>query len=252
MYYASIDLIAILILLIENQDIIFNMDKKLKIKTWMLYRRFLLAVLVYYITDTLWGIIEYYKLSKLLFFDTTVYFIAMAVGLVQWTACVFYYLKENGRFVRFLLITGRILATIITAITLINIFIPIMFTVDDACAYTDLPIRDALLIAQIILLFIISIYAATAYKRVKDRQDKLKPRYRTVGLFGLIMAGFLTIQLWFPYLPLYSVAYLWEQAWLEFLSSEMNWQSTNMNSKRKRWLTSLIRPSHLCSITCLL
>ncbi len=78
MYYASIGLIAMLILLIENQDIIFNMDKKLKIKTWMLYRRFLLAVLVYYITDTLWGIIEYYKLSKLLFFDTTVYFIAMA------------------------------------------------------------------------------------------------------------------------------------------------------------------------------
>lgn len=208
MYYASIDLIAILILLIENQDIIFKMDKKLKIKTWMLYRRFLLTVLVYYITDTLWGIIEYYKLSKLLFFDTTVYFIAMASALVLWTACVFYYLKENGRFVRFLIITGRILATIITAITLINIFIPIMFTVDDACVYTGLPIRDALLIAQIILLFIISIYAATAYKRVKDRQDKLKPRYRTVALFGLIMAAFLTIQLWFPYLPLYAVAYL--------------------------------------------
>jgi diguanylate cyclase (GGDEF)-like protein len=83
-----------------------------------------------------------------------------------------------------------------------------MFTVDDACVYTGLPIRDALLIAQIILLFIISIYAGTAYKRVKDRQDKLKPRYRTVGMFGLIMAGFLAIQLWFPYLPLYSVAYL--------------------------------------------
>ena len=208
MYYASIDLIAILILLIENQDIIFKMDKKLKIKTWMLYRRFLLAVLVYYITDTLWGIIEYYKLSKLLFFDTTVYFIAMASALVLWTTCVFYYLKENGRFVRFLIITGRILATIITAITLINIFIPIMFTVDDACVYTGLPIRDALLIAQIILLFIISIYAATAYKRVEDRQDKLKPRYRTVALFGLIMAAFLTIQLWFPYLPVYAVAYL--------------------------------------------
>ncbi len=208
MYYASIDLIAILVLLIENQDIIFNMDKKLKIKTWMLYRRFLLAVLVYYITDTLWGIIEYYKLSKLLFFDTTVYFIAMASGLVLWTACVFYYLKENGRFVRFLLITGRILATIITAITLINIFIPILFTVDDACVYTGLPIRDALLIAQIILMFIISIYASTAYKRVKDRQDKLKPRYRTVALFGLIMAAFLAFQLWFPYLPLYAVAYL--------------------------------------------
>lgn len=54
MYYAAIDLLAILILLIENQDIIFNGSKALKSKAWMMYRRFLFAVLAYYIVDTLW------------------------------------------------------------------------------------------------------------------------------------------------------------------------------------------------------
>ena len=208
MYYSSIDLLAILILLLENNDIIFNWTNPVKLKTWMMYRRFLFAVLAYYVTDALWGIIEYYKLSKLLFIDTTVYFIAMSAGIILWTVCVFYYLKATGKFVRILVWSGRILATVITATSLINIFVPIMFTVDDACVYSTLPLRNVLLIAQIALMIIISIYAVTAFNKVKDNRDKLKPRYRTVGLFGLIMAVFLTIQLWFPYLPLYAVAYM--------------------------------------------
>ena len=208
MYYAAIDLLAILILLIENQDIIFNGSKALKSKAWMVYRRFLLAVLAYYIVDTLWGILEYYKLSTLLFIDTTIYFITMASGIVLWTASVFYYLKANGRFVHILVWTGRIFALIITAVSLINIFIPIMFTVDDASVYTALPLRSYLLLSHVVLLFIISVYAFFAFNKVKDKKDKLKPRYRTVALFGLIMAAFLTIQLWFPYLPIYAVAYL--------------------------------------------
>ena len=208
MYYSSIDLLAILILLLENNDIIFNGANLVKLKTWMMYRRFLFAILAYYVTDALWGIIEYYKLSKLLFIDTTVYFIAMSAGIILWTACVFYYLKATGRFVRFLVWSGRILATVITATSLINIFVPIMFTIDDASVYSTLPLRNVLLIAQIVLLFVISIYALTAFNKVKDNRDKLKPRYRTVCLFGLIMAVFLTIQLWFPYLPLYAVAYM--------------------------------------------
>ncbi len=208
MYYAAIDLLAILILLIENQDIIFNKRPSLKVKTWAIYRRFLFAVLAYYVTDTLWGIFEYYKLAMPLFIDTTIYFIVMAAGIVLWSTSVFYYLRANGRFGPILKISGRTLATIIAALSLINIFTPIIFTVDDACVYKALPFRHYILIAQIVFLFLISVYAFAAFAKVKDRRDKLKPRYRTVTLFGLIMAAFLTIQLWFPYLPLYAVAYL--------------------------------------------
>ena len=208
MYYAATDLLAILILLIENQDIIFNKRPSMKVKTWTIYRRFLFAVLAYYVTDTLWGIFEYYKLSVPLFIDTTIYFIVMAAGIILWSASVFYYLKANGRLGPILKVTGRTLATIITALSLINIFTPIIFTVDDACVYKALPLRYYILIAQIVFQLIISVYAFAAFAKVKDRRDKLKPRYRTVALFGLIMAAFLTIQLWFPYLPLYAVAYL--------------------------------------------
>lgn len=186
MYYASMDLLAILILLIENQDIIFNKRPSMKVKTWTIYRRFLFAVLAYYVTDTLWGIFEYYKLAMPLFIDTTIYFIVMAAGIVLWSTSVFYYIKANGRFGPILKVSGRTLATIITALSLINIFTPIIFTVDDACVYKALPLRHLILIAQIVFQFIISVYAFAAFAKVKDRRDKLKPRYRTVTFSDLL------------------------------------------------------------------
>ena len=247
MYYAAIDLLALLILLIENQDIIFNRYSELNIKTWMVYRRFLFAVLAYYVTDTLWGVIGYYKLATPLFIDTTVYFIVMAAGIVLWSACVYYYLRANGRFGRILIWAGRTLATIITALSLINIFTPIVFTVDDACVYKALPFRYYILIAQIILMFIISVYAFAAFAKVKDRRDKLKPRYRTVALFGLIMAAFLAIQLWFPYLPLYAVAYMMGTSLVrafvirdEIEDYKQEIMKTNKNDEIKKTVLSLL------------
>lgn len=208
MYYAAIDLIAILVLIIENQDILFGRSKTYNIKPWQVYRRFLFSVLIYYIVDVLWGAIEYYKMPRLLFADTTVYFIAMASSLVLWTAGVFYYLEAQGRFANALKWTGRIVATAITSMTVVNIFVPVLFTVDSDCVYHALPLRSMLLVAQILVLLLVSVYSFTAYIRVRDRGDANKHRYRTIGMFGVIVSLFLFIQLWFPYLPLYAIGYM--------------------------------------------
>ena len=62
MYYSAIGLLAALILIIENQDILKNAKGSFEKPAWKVYRRFLYAVLVYYITDILWGILESRKL----------------------------------------------------------------------------------------------------------------------------------------------------------------------------------------------
>ena len=72
MYYSAIGLLAVLVLCIVNLDIL--RDPRVYDKpAWYVYRRFLFAVLVYYVTDILWGILDYKKLSGALFVDTTVY-----------------------------------------------------------------------------------------------------------------------------------------------------------------------------------
>ena len=68
MYYATVGLIALLVLVIENYDILFKKLKNIdKVKEWKSYKLFLIAVIVYYITDVLWGILESQKLFVALY-----------------------------------------------------------------------------------------------------------------------------------------------------------------------------------------
>lgn len=205
MYYSTIGVLAILILSIDNYDILLKCGSSLKIQARKVYREFLFAVLGYYITDVLWGILESQKMAKLLFIDTLLYFIAMAVGILLWTRYAVTYLDEKNVYGKILVYIGRIFYIVVSICVAVNIFYPIIFSVDSDSIYRAGVLRDMLLITQIILLILVSIYAFSSMVR---RNDITKKRYRTIGMFGLIMAVFLFIQLWFPYLPLYSVAYM--------------------------------------------
>ena len=157
MYYSAIGLLAILILLIENRDVLLNARGAFERPAWKVYRIFLFTVLVYYVTDILWGFLESQKLAALLFADTTVYFVAMAVGVLLWAQYIVAYLEENNGFGRFIVVAGRVVAGLITLLTVINLFQPVLFTVDAACVYRALPLRYAVLAGQIALLLTISV-----------------------------------------------------------------------------------------------
>ena len=206
--YSTIVILALLILLIENHDILLNRNESFNVPAWKVYRKYLFVIIAYYLTDIAWGILESYKLSALLFADTTIYFVAMAAGVMYWTKYTVTYLEEERYFFgRFLLHSGRIFALCVTILSVVNVFAPILFTVDSDCVYKALNIRYVILGIQIILLLLISAYTFTSIARKRHAAKKWK-RYRTLGLFGLLMAIFLTAQLWYPYLPLYTIAYL--------------------------------------------
>ena len=205
MYYSAIGLLAVLLLLIENQDILRMRSGGFDTPAWHAYRKFLFAVLAYYATDILWGILESYKLSGPLFLDTTLYFIAMAIGVLFWTQYTVSYLDEKSGFGRFLLYTGRALCGAVLAASVVNFFVPILFTVDAHCIYQAQTARYVALAAQIALLLLLSGYTFHSMQQAEDTRRK---RYRTISLFGIIMATFLFFQLWFPYLPLYAMAYM--------------------------------------------
>ena len=205
MYYSAIGLLAVLILLIENQDVILNQEGAFEKPAWRVYRRFLFAVLTYYILDIFWGVIESMKLPNLLFANTTFYFIAMAVGVLFWVEYTVVYLDEESGFGKSLVLAGRVLAGFITVFAVVNIFTPVLFTVDSRCVYKALPLRSVLLACQILLLLLIAVYAVVSMFR--SHAEK-RGKYRTLGLFGLLMAVLLFLQIWYPLLPLYTIAYM--------------------------------------------
>ncbi len=207
MYYSAIGILTVLILLIENHDILLNRKGAFSLPMWKAYRQFLLSVLVYCVTDILWGVLESAGMAAALFADTTVYYIAMAMGILCWTKYTVTYLEEENAFGRLLRFAGRALAALVALLSLVNIFVPVLFTVDEGCVYHALPLRYVMLAVQVVMLLLISAYAASSRLHRTSAAEK-KTRYLALTFFGLIMAIFLIAQYWYPLLPLYGTAYL--------------------------------------------
>ena len=121
----------------------------------------------------------------------------MAAGVGCWPRSAVSELGERGRVSRFILYAGRIFAGAVTVISVANCFTPLLFTVDQSSAYRALDLRYAVLITQILLLLLVSTHAFGVFFRLRGTMKKGN-RYRTVGLFGLIISIFLITQLWFP------------------------------------------------------
>ena len=151
MYYTSIVLLAIAILMIENHDILFDSDVSRDIPVRERYKHFLYGVLVYYIVDALWGVFDSLHLASLLFADTTIYFAALASGIMLWTRFVVTYLGEDTSFSRFLSRAGQIFFVAVLATMILNCFTPILFRIDENAAYHASDARYAFLAVQIVL-----------------------------------------------------------------------------------------------------
>lgn len=145
------------------------------------------------------------SLTAALYADTVVYYLAMAAGILFWTQYVFAYLKEENRFGIILRYAGMVFCVAMFLLTIINFFTPVMFWFDETGAYHAGPMRHFMLILQVLMFLLVSIYTL---RTVKNTQDSGRRRYLTIGLFGLIMAVLLEMQLFFPLLPLYSIGYM--------------------------------------------
>ena len=106
--YSIIGILTSILLVIINQDILFNHDGNTLTKTQRNYRLFLVGVLVYLITDLLWGILDSKHLITLLFADTSIHFAAMVGAVMLWTQYVVSYLDTGSTFERILKIAGRV------------------------------------------------------------------------------------------------------------------------------------------------
>lgn len=205
MYYSLIGLLALAILLITNHDVLFHKGENSDTPVQKTYRWFLIAVILYYLSDILWGILETWNLTTLLYADTVIYFIAMALGILFWTRYVSAYLEGNNPFSRFLKKAGTVFFGGVTSLTILNLFVPIMFWFDEEGRYHTGPARNIALYVQIIILLLTAVYALHMSSVTFGAS---KQRHLTIGLFGLIMQLFISIQVFEPYLPLYAIGYM--------------------------------------------
>ncbi|WP_051533441.1 ATP-binding protein [Anaerovibrio sp. RM50] len=204
-YYALIGLIAAADLLIVNYDILFNRDERQSIPALGTYKKLLYGILLYYTTDIMWGILDSNHMVSWLYFDTVIYYIAMALDVMLWTQYVVKYLAAENIFGRIMSYTGQIFFVVVVAVTAVNFFNPILFWFDDSGTYQAGLARHIQLAFQIVLLFLTSAYA---FKAMMQADSAAKIRYRAIFLFGLVVGFMLLIQLQYPLLPLYSIGFM--------------------------------------------
>ena len=205
MTYSIIGILATILLLIGNRDVLRRQRESEYSRTRLCYRRFLLGVLVYYITDMLWGMLDVQRLTDLQFIDTTIYFIAMIATVVLWTRYVVSYLDRKNFFERWLLRTGQAIFGVFLVFIFVNFFYPVFFWFDDQGEYHTAFMRHAALVVQIAMFLSTSIY--TLYTTAKTQGD-IRQRHLTIGLFGLAMVVFLGFQVFFPLWPFYAMGYM--------------------------------------------
>lgn len=198
-YYAAIGVLAIVIHIIINGPLL---KKGSAYTVSREYKAYLWAVLAYYITDALWGIIFLTGKTWILYIDTIFYYIAMASSVVYWCLYVIKYLKIKGNLASFMRTFGISFWAFEVVVLIVNHFYHIFFWFDEAGNYEAHHLRYVALIVQVIMFAAIAIMSFVVAFRTKESSRR---RYFTMGIFGLSMFITVIAQTFYPLLPLYSI-----------------------------------------------
>ena len=205
MYYSLIGFLATLILIITNYDVLLRPRDDADDKVQGLYRKFLLCVTAYYITDMLWGILDTLALTDIQYLDTEIYYVAMGLGVLFWTKYVVAYLGRTNAFVTFLKRAGSILFAVEVFLVLANLVFPVLFWFDESGDYHAGLARHTMLVVQIVIHLFTLIYALYVSRRANG---STRSRHLVIGFAGLAMVLTLSVQLFYPLLPLYTIGYM--------------------------------------------
>lgn len=191
--------------IIINYNVIIKPYRSLTLPANRTYRNFLFSVLAYYITDVLWELLHSLLLLKLLFLETSVYFVIMALSVFLWTKYIIDYLNVKNPFIALLKYAGRFFFISQIIIIAVNFFTPIAFWFDKDGTYHTEKARSLNLAIQLFIFFVTAIYMNLWSVKSKGKQGR---RYRTIGMFGLIMTVFVVLQGIYPLMPFYSIGYM--------------------------------------------
>ena len=205
MIYSSAGMIALLIQLIINHEVFWNETADRFIPARGEYRRFVMAITVYFVADAFWGILYERGLLTLCFADTVLYFVAMAFSILLWTRYVIAYLKERTLFGTVLLGAGWTLFLVEMVVLVLNFTAPVLFSFTPEGPYRAGPARYVTLVVQIAMFLMTALYVM-----IQSRKGSVTMRRRrvTIGLSSLTMAVFILLQSVYPLLPLYAIGCL--------------------------------------------
>ena len=205
MNYSSAALVALFVHIIIHFSVIRNTHYRKELPSAKAYRWMILSVGGFYLSDALWGILYAQHLIQAVAFDTVLYFLAMGATMFFWTRFVVLYLGESNRFMRVFSFIGWLLIILIAVVLIVNLFTPVMFWFDDAGEYHAGSLRYAVLLIQVLLFILTSVYLMAT---LRGTESKVRKHHIAIGISGFTMALMDILQVLFPLQPFYTVGCL--------------------------------------------
>ena len=162
------------------------------------YRGFLLAVLAYYVTDGLWGILAGLGWTDALYADTVFFFLSLVSFVLLWGRFAVAYLEISGWPARILAWSGAALLALNVAALVANPFNHCFFFIDAGGVYRTGWARDPafyLLVAYMLVL------AGFVYAKTLSGRDAIRRRGRMAALFCILQAASNLLQVLWPLTP---------------------------------------------------
>lgn len=204
MSYSLTGILALIMLFISNHDVFFKRKGGVSPAPES-YRNFLLAVVIFYVSDILWGVLYEQALVLPLFIDTELFFASMAFGILFLTRYAVAYMENKSAFRTLISFAGIAFCCGVMISLVINIFYPFVFQIDENCSYNPGFARYVVLGLQTVTLLLTALYAF--YVAFKN-DFAVRKRYLTIGFFAIIMFISITLQIYLPLLPMYSVGHM--------------------------------------------
>lgn len=198
-YYSVIGLIALIIYFILFRNFFGRKDERGETREFKCY---LMASFFYYITDTAWGLINSLGNASLLYIDTVIYYVAMALSVVFCCRYVIDFLKLDNLFGKIVNFFGVAFFFLEMISLCVNHFYPIFFWFDKDGSYHAEIYRYLALIVQIVMFAIISMMSLYAISKTEGER---RERNKSIFLFGMMMTLALVVQTLYPLLPVYSI-----------------------------------------------
>ena len=211
MYYSLIGILAIVIQLIINHDMLWRCSEHTVVPARREYRDYIFGMLVFCVTDMLWGFFNECRLALPLYADTVMFFLTMTLGFLLWTRYIVVYMNDKNTLRTAISIAGIAMFVCVVVMLAVNFFVPILFTVDGDGVYHAGVARYVTLVLQVILFMMVSVYTFVAKAKNELAAKRLR---RTVVLSGAGMAALIVVQMYYPMMPLYSMGFLFSSSLL--------------------------------------
>jgi len=198
--YSVIAFQAMAIHLIINSGMIAG-AKMVKARGAREYRRFLWGVFAYYIVDACWGVLAGLGWTGVLYVDTMLYYLAIAVSVLTWCHFVIVYLNLGKWTARTLSAFGYALLALYVVLLTVNLFNGCLFHFDEQGNYVAGTVRMMIFYPLVALNVPMAVFALM---KTLGSEGRLRRRFMVVFLFCLTMMAAVTLQIVWPLWPYYA------------------------------------------------